>query len=224
MILLQEIQGRANSAEEIASKLRMHCLSFTQSKTAILSHKRITKVAEGSHFGIAKIGRLYYCVIHLSDTPYTPFEVSGIPYPEDCGFHSRDPKILVRRSLEMRGRELIELIDALTSLPSSAKVIAGGDFNEPSHLDWTPEAARRGEVPVAIKFPCSRLMEVLNFVDTYREINDDLGYTWPDREIDYEYRSDRIDFIFAKNLDITSSEIIKTGLSDHAMVVSEVLA
>ena len=33
-----------------------------------------------------------------------------------------------------------------------------GDFNEPSHLDWTPRAATAGRCPLAVNYPSTRAL------------------------------------------------------------------
>jgi exonuclease III len=233
VVLLQETRkqckGSKNTARRIADSLGWHCELFRKSDTAIISAKTATRICEGSHFGIVKIGLVYFCTIHLSDYPYIPFEAESIRYPPECAtsceqpcFHSSDPRELEQRSLDLRREELQELVSALEGLPKKAKVVAGGDFNEPSHRDWTKEAAKRGDVPFPINFPVTRIMEELGFVDAYRSLTREPGYTWPDREVEYPYRRDRIDFIFLKNLRPMGSQVVETAvdLSDHAMVMS----
>lgn len=61
--------------------------------------------------------------------------------------------------------------DAAKERANNRIVIIGGDFNEPSHLDWTEETKnmfdRQGLV---IPWTVSTLMEKEGFIDTYREI------------------------------------------------------
>lgn len=209
----------------IASRLGWYFLRFENSSTAILSTLPITKIGEGICFGLAKIGELFVCVIHLLDYPYIAFEAVGIKYPAECTtdcFRSTDAVQLRNRSFAKHFSEYAELREAFGRLPKNAKIIAGGDFNEPSHLDWTAKAVLLGRVPFTIKFPNSTVMENLGFIDAYRTIFPDPisnpGYTWPDHDPGYPFRSDRIDYIFAKNLTVKSAEVIPTFVSDHSIV------
>lgn len=228
IVLLQEVKTRG---AEIASILNYYCVLFEKSSTAILSSLPVVKISEGEHYGLAKIGDVYCCVVHLSDQPYLPFEASGIRYPAECSigscFYSSDPILLQQRSLQKRKKELKELVLALTSSPvrEGDKIVVGGDFNEPSHLDWTDEVADEGRIPFPIRFPCTVIMEELGFTDAFRKIHPNVlrnsGYTWPDREVEYESRRDRIDFIFVKHLRPKDSRVIPTKVSDHSIILTD---
>jgi hypothetical protein len=78
-------------------------------------------------------------------------------------------------------------------LEANEKVILVGDFNEPSHLDWTERFAREGidrwvknptEIPMkfAIEWKGSRALEDIGLSDAYRTVNADEigkpGFTW----------------------------------------------
>ena len=53
-----------------------------------------------------------------------------------------------------------------------------GDLNEPSHRDWTEEAAAAGIHPMAMEWPTVRALEGMGFVDSYRELYPD-SVTYP---------------------------------------------
>lgn len=224
--LLQETN---KSAVRIAEQLGWHCVQFDTSHTAIISLFPLTRILEGKHFGMARAGSLHLCVIHFDDYPYIAFEAAGINYPVDCGetcVHSDDRIALQNRSLNKRRPDFDELRAAISSLPRDSMIIAGGDFNEPSHRDWTLDVVKRGLAPFSIIFPTTAVIERLGFVDSYRYVHpdpvEDPGLTWPDRDPGYEHRRDRIDFIFAtKNLRPIASDMIATQLSDHSAVRSE---
>lgn len=182
----------------------------------------------------------YFCVIHFDDYPYVAFEAAGIKYPEDCRdhhhhsssaessiacFYSLDPIMLQNRSFIQRKPDFDELRKSLDEkIPVNAKIILGGDFNEPSCHDWTEEAVSEGFAPISsIVFPTTAVIEHLGFIDSYRYLHPDpvrdRGITWPDRDPGFSYRSDRIDFIFlTKNIIPVSSEVISTRVSDHSIV------
>jgi hypothetical protein len=83
-------------------------------------------------------------------------------------------------------------------------VFLTGDFNSPSHLDWTPAvAAVRPEVPYAFDWPVSRAYADAGFRDSYREVHPDPvavpGFTWTPGGPESVPREvhDRIDWVLA---------------------------
>jgi hypothetical protein len=79
-----------------------------------------------------------------------------------------------------------------------------GDFNSPSHLDWTPAAAAvRPEVPFAFDLPVSRAYADAGFRDSDREVHPDPvavpGFTWTPGGPESIRREvhDRIDWVLA---------------------------
>ncbi len=112
--------------------------------------------------------------VHLPSTPYGPYQVrKGWP---------RHDVLELERTLR-----LAALAPVLRELPKLADkgipVFLTGDFNSPSHLDWTPAvAASRVEVPYAVSWPASRALADAGFRDSYRDAHPDPvldpGYTW----------------------------------------------
>jgi endonuclease/exonuclease/phosphatase family metal-dependent hydrolase len=87
-------------------------------------------------------------------------------------------------------------------------VFLTGDFNSPSHRDWTAAVVDiREEVRYPVRWPVSLALEGAGFRDSYREIHPDPvaapGFTWtpgsgfPPRIREGEV-FDRIDFVWAK--------------------------
>jgi exonuclease III len=79
-----------------------------------------------------------------------------------------------------------------------------GDFNEPSHRDWSARAAAAGRHPLAVSWPLVRALEAEGFVDALRAVYPDEmdkpAYTWtpttrPDDPADHH---DRIDFVLVR--------------------------
>lgn len=93
--------------------------------------------------------------------------------------------ILARNALSLRDEAIDSFItDAANQLRDGAIVIFGGDFNEPSWMDWT-EATRDSadHHGVVIDWPCTRRLHDEGFTDAYRAVNPDPvaypGYTYP---------------------------------------------
>jgi exonuclease III len=123
-----------------------------------------------------------------------------------------------------RGREFRAIVSDADQLGNPA--IAVGDFNEPSHLDWTEETAAIKRHPIKVEWPGSKTLERAGFKDSYRVQNPDViarpGYTWtpttkPDDPKDHH---DRIDFVMYRGdqLRLINSQVVGEN-SDNADIV-----
>ena len=102
-------------------------------------------------------------------------------------------------------------VEALSELgDAGTPAFLVGDFNAPSHRDWTKETAgTRDFVEFPLEWPVSRAVEQAGFVDSFREMYpdpvQDPGITWPSGRPDIKGEwnpgpkapPDRIDFIYA---------------------------
>ena len=111
---------------------------------------------------------------HLPSSPYGPYRVQR---------GASRAKVL---ALEQRLR-VAALTHVLGTLPRLAArgipVFLTGDFNSPSHLDWTPAVAEaRPDVPYPVSWPASATLAGAGFVDSYRAVHPDPvadpGFTW----------------------------------------------
>lgn len=135
--------------------------------------------------------------LHLASSPSGPAELAA-----GCS----DAEVVALEEA-MRLAELVAPIDALKAL--AAQGIPGfliGDFNVPSHLDWTAAAMpRRPEIVRPFRWPVSAAFEAAGFRDSYREVHPDSaarpGLTWspgcPHPRQSPDCVPDRIDFIMA---------------------------
>jgi endonuclease/exonuclease/phosphatase family metal-dependent hydrolase len=141
--------------------------------------------------------------VHLPDEPYGP----------DLVKQNESENQIILNELKVR---LPTALPAITHLNYLARqgfpVFLTGDFNSPSHLDWT--ASTRNILPnhrVAVPWPVTKALENSGFIDSYRESYpdplQDPGYTWPGgrptltKSIDHFNPSandspDRLDFVF----------------------------
>jgi endonuclease/exonuclease/phosphatase family metal-dependent hydrolase len=112
--------------------------------------------------------------VHLPSDPYGPYWV-----------RDGEPRAAV---LELeRTTRLPEIRRQLEALPALADagipVFLTGDFNSPSHLDWTPAVdAVREEVRYPVVWPVSDALADAGFHDSYRDVHPDPvavpGFTW----------------------------------------------
>ncbi len=100
---------------------------------------------------------------------------------------------------------------------SGIPVILGGDFNSPSHLDWTAAMTKaRPAVKYAVDWPESKLMAESGFADSYRTVHPDPvakpGLTWtpgyPHPFVRPQETHDRIDYIYSIGAKAVESRII----------------
>ena len=134
--------------------------------------------------------------IHLYYKPYQPYQLLGIPY-EDGRFIRTEEEALAEAEAA-RGQQVRRAIEAVAQTDT---VIVTGDFNEPSHLDWTDRAAAAGRHPIRVRWPASSAFAAAGFKDSYRQIHPDEmakpGYTWTPglKPNDPKDHADRIDFV-----------------------------
>ena len=111
---------------------------------------------------------------HLPSTPYGPYKVQ-------LG-KSRAKVMAIERRLRVAALDHV-----LRVLPRLAArgipVFLTGDFNSPSHLDWTRAVADvRADVPYPVRWPASAALAGAGFVDSYRSVHPDPvadpGFTW----------------------------------------------
>ncbi|MGG8409905.1 HAD-IA family hydrolase [Streptomyces sp. 12297] len=177
---------------------------------------------------------------HLNHTPYGPY---------DAHFAGLPAATLLTR--EHEAHRVAEIEAVLTDMADdlaqrdTTPVLLLGDFNAPSHLDWTDAAAplHAGYGPVA--WPVSRAVEAAGLRDSFREAHPDPvtepGPTWSPVHPFHEDGSgrpepqDRIDHVLCagRALTVTGSTTVTAGSprpwpdvrhngwpSDHAAVLT----
>ena len=250
LVALQETEGEVGC--NLAASLGWWCAQSSGS-AAILSRHPIAEElhlpgemeprAIGARVTFGEVGdrRLTIWSVHLHHEPYGPYDavLAGLA-PE---------AILAREHESGRVGQTAELLAAVApdldrAFTDGVPVIVAGDWNSPSHLDWTPStAALHGGLE--IPWPATLAMERARFRDTFREANPDPaavpGNTWSQLFAVHEGSShlaepqDRIDFVFAAGaLETLRVESVVRGdprlypdswrnewPSDHAAVVAE---
>ena len=94
-------------------------------------------------------------------------------------------EVLQANDRSLRDEETAILIkDAKSEMEKGHWVLIGGDFNEPSHLDWTEKTAKMWDHQgLIIPWTCSPLLEKAGFKDAFRDRYPDPvrfpGFTFP---------------------------------------------
>lgn len=164
--------------------------------------------------------------IHPTDYPYQPYQLLRIPYGEAPFLHSAEQAVAAARAA--RGEALGLLLDDLAWAADTEAQVIFGDFNEPSHRDWSERAAAAGRHPQAVSWPLVRALEAEGFVDALRAAHPDEllepAYTWtpttrPDDPADHH---DRIDFVLVRGakLSIESAGIVGEKAPEADLVVT----
>lgn len=205
IVALQEAMGNTG---RIAAQLGWEYASV---RTQVLSRHPILDRAEDNAqpvFVELRPGRVVaLSSVHLPAEPYGPQLARSGGSPEAVA------------ALERRVRlpRLERPLAGLAALAGSGiPVFLAGDFNAPSHLDWTAAAVgTRPHLRAAVDWPVSRAIEAAGFRDTWREIHPDPvrdpGLTWwADRPSTGGYQpgpdapDDRIDIIYAAGPSVTT--------------------
>ena len=157
--------------------------------------------------------------VHLPSDPYGPYLV------RDGGTEAE------LRALETSVR-LPAIQAQLAALPAllsaGIPVFLTGDFNSPSHLDWTPAvAAIRPEVAFPFDWPVSRALANAGFRDAYRVVHPDPvavpGFTWspggPETITNDVW--DRIDWVLAAGnaAPVASTVVGEGGFTDAGITI-----
>ena len=171
--------------------------------------------------------------VHMPSDPYGPY------FPRQ-GW-TLDQVLDLENQLRMPAIQP-QLADLPPLAAAGIPVILTGDFNSPSHLDWTSavSAVRPVDVPYPIDWPVAQALADAGFSDSYREVHPDPvadpGFTWtpgyPKERKGVEV-DDRIDWVLhAGPVTALASSVVGestysgTGIavdpwpSDHRSVVS----
>jgi len=175
----------------------------------------------------------YVFNLHLPSHPYQPYQLLKIrpkwhKHTNDITFIKTEAEA-IEWAKKARGRELSKLLRLIRTIPDKqAPIFVVGDFNEPSHLDWTERAAKATRHPIKVEYPNSLAMIKAGFTDAYRAIyHDEMkhpGYTWSSfyKFDDPSTHHDRIDFVYFKGKGIKLNEvkIVGENQKDADIVIS----
>ena len=210
-------------AKELAKALGFHY--YDQSKTnpalwanAIISRYPIGK-ATANDLGaeIDVNGRKVYAFnIHLTDYPYQPYQLLNIEYGPAPFLKTADEAVAA--ATKARGPALDLLMKDLRQADGADAVFLFGDFNEPSHRDWTEAAVKAGHQPMVVKYPSALRIETeAGMTDLLRAVHADEvakpAFTWtptsePTAKDDHH---DRIDYVFGRGATLKTLSVSIVG-------------
>ena len=183
---------------------------------------------------LVRPGRIVaFANVHLTSSPSGP----------DLVREGKSPQEVLATEERVRLPEVEPYVKALVDVMARGiPVFFAGDFNSPSHLDWTKQAAAvRSQIRFPVEWPVTRAIADAGLRDSYREVHSDPvrtpGLTWtpgyPHPWVKADELHDRIDMIWSGgNTTTVESKIIGEGKnpavdiavnpypSDHRAVVS----
>ncbi len=185
----------------------------TDNDTGLLSRYPISRVTRyGATIYLTVNDPVHIANVHLTPYPYEPYDL-------------RDEKITPEEAVQQarfsRFPEIQPVLDSLQDpLDSGAPVLLTGDFNEPSHLDWTAEAAASGlHMGMEVEWPISKEILRHGFRDAYRTVHPDEverpGATWTTLDEDPDEVHDRIDFVYVAGDAVEVVDAYTIGLRDE---------
>ena len=168
----------------------------------------------------------YIFNLHLPSHPYQPYQLLGIrpkwhKHTNNITFIKTEAET-IEWAKKARGAEIGKLLRQVKSIPDKkVPIFVVGDFNEPSHLDWTDSAAKAGRHPIKVAYPTSTELAKAGFSDSYRTIYPDEmknpGITWsPAYKVgDPRTHHDRIDFVYFKGKSLEVKDVKILGESEE---------
>lgn len=201
VLAIQEQKGFAN---EYAAALGYNVLVQDDS-TAILTRLEIVSPSEnkwGARLRTKQGSIVWIFNVHFPAAPYQPYQLAGIEYHD--GRFITTPSEAVTEARLARGEPAIRTLrDMQVALRESGSlVVVAGDFNEPSHLDWTQATTAAWQRTGPIDWPTTRLFTDAGFADAFRTMHPDPltkpAWTWTPRPEPRDVM-DRIDLVLFTN-------------------------
>jgi len=116
---------------------------------------------------------------------YLPRGYSGVSWKKIASPVGDADSVLTANRLSQRDESIAAFVeDAKAEIEKGNLVLLGGDFNEPSHLDWQANTKNlRDHNGLVINWDCSVMLTEMGMVDTYRQKFPDAvkypGFTFP---------------------------------------------
>lgn len=220
-------------AKAIAEALGYYYYEQTKTNVALWANAVISRfpilTATANDLGVlinVNGSPVYAFNLHLDDAPYQPYQLLGIKYGDWPFIETEKEAIYWARFARADAIALWK--KDLKEARGSAAAFVFGDFNEPSHRDWTRAAADAGVHPIRVRYPATRAIEARGFTDAFREVfPDELarpGFTWTPTSaptVSWDHH-DRIDFVFSRgrNMKVLSAGIVGEKAPEADIVVT----
>ena len=213
------------NTEKLAQLLGWNHYVNPRNRVILTRYEIVEEQGDGIKVKLPSGQEAYIFNLHLPSNPYQPYQLLSIQPKwhkhKDTPFIKTEAKAIAG-AREARGKEISALLSQIRSLPDKeTPVFVVGDFNEPSHLDWTEKAAESGRHPIKVEYPNSLDMAKAGFADAWRTVYPDEmkkpGFTWSPmyKADDPTTHHDRIDFVYFKGKGVTLNDAKVVGESDE---------
>ena len=235
-------EGRPDNAAVLAERMGWSYMAFSGGRGVATRHRFAGRTRHAAIVELPSGRQVHVASVHLPAAPYQPYQLAKIPYEGGRFISTEAEAIDEAKAARLANLEAL-LEDLESALDDDAPVVVAGDFNEPSHLDWTAAAARAGACPIAVRWPGSMLLEESGLQDAWRALHPDPlawpGHTWTPttRPDDPKDRHDRIDRVHHRGAGLrlvllkllgesiaTSDLVVAPWPSDHRGVLVSFLA
>ncbi|WP_433544272.1 endonuclease/exonuclease/phosphatase family protein (plasmid) [Streptomyces sp. CA-294286] len=217
VVALQEHDG--DSARRIADRLGWYTTATGTHVDIVSRHpfEKTDRTSTGNGVIAAKIKGFWVYSVHFDYTKYGPYNACW----------DNDSYATIYADEASRSKQAKEVV----SWAGSSPAIVAGDFNSPSHLDWTADT-KAAHCNSVVQWPTTKAFSDSGYRDSYREVHPDEaaqpGNTWSPVVKSTGGRpepQDRIDFIKYRGgtLNAVSSTTVGGGAnwpSDHLAVLT----
>jgi exodeoxyribonuclease-3 len=219
VIGVQEMQTSAGAS--IAAALGFNYYQQSGGDVQVISRYPITAAASGDlgvQIELSPGQNIWLFNAHLSAYPYQPYDL------RDDKLAMNEAAVIAAAYIARGGATANYLNGMAAAFNSGSPVFFVGDFNEPSHLDWTAEAAAATSRPFDLKveYPTSKQIVDAGMTDSFRAVYPDEvakpGYTWtpgePYPNVASNEVHDRIDVIYHRGHGVTATAAATIGPID----------
>ncbi|MCA9188004.1 MAG: endonuclease/exonuclease/phosphatase family protein [Pirellulaceae bacterium] len=218
------LQEQSGAARQLAEILEMN-VHVTNNDIAYLTRFPIEGTsADGIRVRTGLDSHANVFNIHYAAYPYGPYDLRDDPSLTEAS--------LVATAVATRGAATTNTLAAMQiALESGEPTFLLGDFNEPSHLDWTNEAADAGlHFGATVAWPTSQSIVDAGLTDSFRAVWPDEvsrpaetwtpGYPAPNLSADEVH--DRIDLIYHAGDGVAAlqAEVVGESLAHADIVVA----
>jgi exodeoxyribonuclease-3 len=152
---------------------------------------------------------------HLAPYPYQPYDIRDGLITDQQG--------AIAGAIAARGGQIASALADVAALGTAVPSFFTGDFNEPSHLDWTELAAGAERHPFEVSWPTSSAIVDNGFHDALRTVRpdevNDVAYTWTPLQSPNEVH-DRIDIVYYAGIGVAATDAAVVGEeAAHADIV-----
>ncbi|MBN2842012.1 MAG: endonuclease/exonuclease/phosphatase family protein, partial [Sedimentisphaerales bacterium] len=202
----------------IANALGWHLHTQSNASTNIISRYPILESSParwGAKLQLPSGKTAWVFNTHLPAYPYQPYDLRDNTL-------AKNEAAVISSATSARGSQVTAVINDITAInavSSGEMVFLTGDFNEPSHLDWTQGVAdsTARSYDLKVQWPASSRIAAIGLTDSLRQISpdpvSDKSYSWTPRPEANEVH-DRIDIVYYAGAGVTPQAVANIGPAD----------